>query len=154
VFLDRFLIASFLSLGAVTLYTVPYEVMTRLRIIPSSLASTLYPALSESSKEEEKTNLNSLYEGSVRYLLLALLPCVAFLLVLSPDILALWMGSQFAKETSTVLQILALGAFANALTYVPYTALQALGRPDLTAKFHLLEVPVYVGLCIFLIPRW
>ena len=154
VFLDRFLIASFLSLGAVTLYTVPYELMTRLRIIPSSLASTLYPALSESSKEEEKTNLHSLYEGSVRYLLLALLPCAAFLLVLSPDILALWMGSQFAKEASTVLQILAVGAFANALTYVPYTALQALGRPDLTGKFHLLEVPVYVGLCIFLIPRW
>lgn len=154
VFLDRFLIASFLSLGAVTLYTVPYEAMTRLRIIPSSLASTLYPALSERGKEEEKTNLQGLYEGSVRYLLLALLPGVAFLLVLSPDILTLWMGGQFAKDASAVLQILAVGAFANALTYVPYTALQALGRPDLTGKFHLLEVPVYVGICIFLIPRW
>jgi O-antigen/teichoic acid export membrane protein len=154
VFLDRFLIASFLSLGAVTLYTVPYEAMTRLRIIPSSLASTLYPALSERGREEEKTNLQGLYEGSVRYLLLALLPCIAFLLVLSPDILTLWMGGQFAKDASAVLQILAVGAFANALTYVPYTALQALGRPDLTGKFHLLEVPVYVGICIFLIPRW
>ena len=154
VFLDRFLIASFLSLGAVTLYTVPYEAMTRLRIIPSSLASTLYPALSERGREEEMTNLQGLYEGSVRYLLLALLPCVAFLLVLSPDILTLWMGGQFAKEASGVLQILAVGAFVNALTYVPYTALQALGRPDLTGKFHLLEVPVYVGICIFLIPRW
>src|SRR5207237_9311517 len=110
--------------------------------------------LSERSKEEEKTNLQSLYECAVRFLLLALLPGVSFLLVLSPDILTLWMGGQFAKDASAVLQILAVGAFANAMTYVPYTALQALGRPDLTGKFHLLEVPVYLGICIFLIPRW
>jgi O-antigen/teichoic acid export membrane protein len=27
---------------------------------------------------------------------------------------------------------------------IPYTLLQALGRPDLTARFHLIELPVYV----------
>src|SRR5262249_499457 len=47
VYVDRVLIASFVSLGAVTLYTVPFEMMTRLRVIPSSLAATLYPAFSE-----------------------------------------------------------------------------------------------------------
>jgi O-antigen/teichoic acid export membrane protein len=154
VFLDRVLIASFLSLGAVTLYTVPFEAMTRLRIIPSSLVSTLYPALSERGTEEEETNLQRMYEGSLRYLLFALLPGIAFLLVLGPDLLTLWMGAKFAKDTTIVLQLLAVGSLANALSYVPYTALQALGRPDLTGKFHLLELPVYIGICLFLIPRW
>jgi O-antigen/teichoic acid export membrane protein len=154
VYLDRMLIASFVSLAAVTLYTVPYEAMTRLRIIPSSLVGTLYPAFSERGSEEQRAQLQRLYEGSVRYLLLLVVPGILYLVVLGPDLLRLWMGTSFADQASTVLQILALGVLANALAYVPYNLLQALGRPDLTGKFHVLELPVYVALCTALIPRW
>jgi O-antigen/teichoic acid export membrane protein len=154
VYLDRVLIASFVSLAAVTLYTVPYEAMTRLRVIPSSLASTLYPAFSERGMEGHEAKLQWLYAGSLRYLFILLLPGVLFLLVFGSDLLSLWMGGQFAQQTAAILQILAVGALANALAYVPYNALQALGRPDLTGKFHLLELPVYVLLCGVMIPRW
>jgi O-antigen/teichoic acid export membrane protein len=154
VYLDRVLIASFVSLAAVTLYTVPYEAMTRLRIIPSSLVGTLYPAFSERGSEEQRIQLQQLYEGSVRYLVLLLVPGILFLVVLGPDLLTLWMGPSFAQQTSVVLQVLALGVLANALAYVPYNLLQALGRPDLTGKFHVLELPLYVVLCALLIPRW
>src|SRR6266849_2187845 len=154
VYLDRMLIASFVSLAAVALYTVPYEAMTRLRIIPSSLVGTLYPAFSERGSEEQRVQLQRLYEGSVRYLLLLVVPGILFLVVLGPDLLRLWMGPSFAQQASVVLQILALGALANAVAYVPYNLLQALGRPDLTGKFHVLELPLYVVLCIVLIPHW
>ncbi len=154
VYLDRVLIASFVSLGAVTLYTVPYEAMTRLRIIPSSLVTTLYPAFSERSVGEEKSHLQRLYEVSVRYLLLVLVPGILFLVVFGPDLLTLWMGASFASQATAVLQILALGVLLNSLASVPYNALQALGRPDLTGKFHLFELPVYVVLCLLFIPRW
>lgn len=154
VYLDRVLIASFVSLGAVTFYTVPFEAMSRLRIIPSALVGTLYPAFSERSREDHRRSLDDLYERSVRYLLLLLLPGTLYLLVLGPDLLGIWMGTSFASQTTSVLQILAFGVLVNALAFVPYSLLQALGRPDLTGMFHLLELPVYVGLCIFLIPRW
>jgi len=154
VYLDRVLIASFVSLAAVTLYTVPYEVMTRLRIIPSSLVATLYPAFSERGSEGQRVPLERLYEGSVRYLALVLVPGILFLFTLGPDLFGLWMGSAFEGQTSIVVQILAVGVLANALAYVPYNLLQALGRPDLTGKFHLLELPLYVALCVVLIPRW
>lgn len=154
VYLDRVLIASFLSLAAVTLYTVPYEAMTRLRIIPSSLVTTLYPAFSERGMDGHEAKLHRLYEGSLRYLLILMLPGVLFLLVFGTDLLSLWMGSQFAQQTATILQILSVGALTNAIAYVPYNALQALGRPDLTGKFHALELPFYVLLCIVLISRW
>ena len=154
VYLDRVLIASFISLAAVTLYTVPYEVMTRLRVIPSSLVGTLYPAFSERSGENERAQLDWLYEGSVRYLVILLLPLVLFLFVLGPDLFGIWMGRSFAAQTSGVVVILAVGVLANALAYVPYNLLQALGRPDLTGKFHLIELPIYAALCLVLIPRW
>ena len=154
VYLDRMLIASFVSLGAVTLYTVPYEVMTRLRLIPSSMMSTLYPAFSERGLEGQQAHLQHLYERTVRYLLLVLLPAVTFLVLLGSDVLTLWMGSGFARQTVAVIEILALGALANGMAYVPYNILQAVGRPDLTGKFHLLELPFYVGLCFAFVPRW
>ncbi len=154
VYLDRILIASFLSLSAVTLYTVPYEMMTRLRIIPSSLVSTLYPAFSERGTEGQKAQLQRLYEGSVRYLLLVMLPCILFLLVFGADLLSLWMGKQFAQQTSVVLQILGFGVLLNCMANIPYNALQALGRPDITGKVHLLELPFYLVICMVLIPHW
>ena len=154
VYLDRMLIASFVSLGAVTLYTVPYEVMTRLRLIPSSMMSTLYPAFSERGVEGQQAHLQHLYERTVRYLLLVLLPAVTFLVLLGSDVLTIWMGAGFARQTVAVLEILALGALANGMAYVPYNMLQAVGRPDLTGKFHLLELPFYLALCFAFVPRW
>jgi O-antigen/teichoic acid export membrane protein len=154
VYLDRVLIASFVSLAAVTLYTVPTEVMTRLRIIPSSLVTTLYPAFSERGTGNQREQLQRLYTGSVRYLLMAMLPGILFLVVFGTDLLSLWMGPQFAKQTSLVLQILGFGILLNCMANIPYNALQALGRPDITGKFHLLELPLYIALCVVLIPRW
>jgi O-antigen/teichoic acid export membrane protein len=154
VYLERVLIASFVSLSAVTLYTVPFEAMTRLRIIPAALVGTLYPAFSERGTEGEGDQLQRLYERSVRYLLLLLVPGIVFLFVLGPDLIAVWMGPAFSRETAAVMRILAVGILANALAPVPYNLLQALGRPDLTGKFHLLELAPYVALCALLIPRW
>lgn len=154
VYLDRMMIASFVSLEAVALYTVPYEAMFRLRIIPTSLVTTLYPAFSERGAEKNDAQLQRLYEGSVRYLLLVAVPPFVVLGLLGKDLISLWMGSSFASHVSSVLQILALGVFLNALSGIPYNSLQALGRPDLTGKFHLLELPVYILLCVLLIPRW
>lgn len=154
VYLDRVFIASFVSLAAVTLYTVPFEAMTRLRIIPAALVGTLYPAFSERGGEDHAEGLQLLYERSVRYLLLVLLSGTMFLFVLGPDLFRLWMGAPFAQRTTSLVRILVLGIFANALAPIPYNLLQALGRPDLTGKFHLAELPLYVLLCVLLIPRW
>ncbi len=154
VYLDRVLIGSFLSLAAVTMYTVPTEVMTRLRVIPSSLVTTLYPAFSQRGVEGQEAQLERLYEGSVRYLVLLLVPPILFLVVLGSDLFGLWMGTRFAQQTTAVVQILAVGVLANALAYVPYSLLQAVGRPDLTGKFHLAEFAFYLVFCTVLIPRW
>ncbi|MGC2194103.1 MAG: flippase [Terriglobales bacterium] len=154
VYFDRVLIASLVSLGAVTLYTIPYEMMTRLRVIPSSLAATLYPAFSERGTKGQELYLQQLYERSIRCLLLLLLPATIFLVLLAPDLLTIWLGQALNHETATVMEILGFGVLANGLSYVPYNMLQAVGRPDITGKFHLIELPPYLLLCLVLIPRF
>jgi O-antigen/teichoic acid export membrane protein len=153
-YLDRVLIASFTSLSAVTLYTVPFEVAARIQIIPMSLAGTLYPAFSERGSQNARHQLQPLYERSLRYLVVLVVPCVLYLLVLGPDLFSIWMSPPFAQQTSKVVRILALGALANSLAYLPYSLLQALGRADLPGKFHLLELPLFLATSAVLVWRW
>ena len=152
-YLDRAFIASFLSLAAVTIYTVPTEVTTRLRIIPASIVSTLYPAFSERSGGE-RVDLGSIYSRSVRFLLLLLVPVFSLLILLGPDLLSIWMGPSFAERGGFVLQIMTAGAFLNCMAYVPYSLLQSVGKPDITGKLHVLEIPGYVLLCFVLTKRY
>jgi len=154
VYLDRVLIASFNSLSAVALYIVPYEVMTRLRIIPSSLVTSLYPAFSERTHQDSRTQLETLYRQSIRYLLPLLLPGILILVILGSDLLEIWMGAAFAAQTTSALKILAFGVLANGMAFIPFNILQAVGRPDLTGKFHILELPAYLVLCLALIPHF
>src|SRR2546422_3399594 len=46
VYLDRFMIAALRSVAAVAYYAAPYEMVTRLWIVPTSLVTTLFPAFS------------------------------------------------------------------------------------------------------------
>lgn len=154
VYLDRVLLARFVSLAAVAIYTIPYEASTRLRILPASAVSTLYPSFSERSVGPDPAAVPRLYAGVIRYLSIVLLPCFGFLIVFGPEVMRVWMGAGFAAESGRVLQLIAIGGAVNALAYIPFVALQGLGRPDLPAKIHVLEVPFYCVVCLLLIPRF
>jgi O-antigen/teichoic acid export membrane protein len=66
-------------------------------------------------------------------------------IVLLDPFLRVWVGEDIAQSSAPVGVVLLVGMWVNSLAFVPYAFLQAQGRPDLTAKFHLLEVPPYVG---------
>ena len=58
--------------------------------------------------------------------------------------ITLWLGAEFADNSSFVLQWLAVGVFINSIAQIPFALVQGAGRPDLTAKMHLIELPFYV----------
>jgi O-antigen/teichoic acid export membrane protein len=154
VYLDRFLIGSLLSMSAVAYYSAPYEIVTRLVIIPASLTKTLFPAFSALEGVEDKQRLGVLFARSIKYLLIALGPLVLLIGLLARSILQIWLGVDFAKESTLILQILSFGVLINSLALIPFTLLQGIGRPDLPAKFHLLELSIYVGTAWLLISQW
>jgi O-antigen/teichoic acid export membrane protein len=155
VYLDRMMIAALISLQAVTIYTIPTEIFNRMGILPSCLMATLFPAFSgHGAVSSGRAQLNRLFGLTTKYLLLVFLPLFAYLVVNASDILTVWMGEHFAREGTLVLQVLACGALLNFLARLPFASIQALGRPDVTGKLHLFELPLYIVLCLLLIPRW
>jgi O-antigen/teichoic acid export membrane protein len=140
---DRFFIGALLSVAAVAYYATPYEVVTKFWLIPGALMSVMFPAFS-TSFVQDRTRTARLYGRSVKYLLLVLFPMVLLVVVLAQEGLRLWLGAEFAQHSARVLQWLAIGVFINSLAQVPFAVLQGVGKPDLTAKLHTIELPLYL----------
>ena len=141
--LDRFLIGAVLTMAAVSYYATPYEVVIRLLIIPGALMGVMFPAFT-TILTQDKDRAAFLYGKTIKYIFLLLFPAVLVIVTFANEGLNLWLGSEFADNSTLVLQILAVGVFLNAHASVPFGLVQSAGRPDLTAKLHLLELPLYL----------
>ena len=153
VYVDRFLIGIFASMAAVTYYTTPYEMATKLWLVPAALTGVLFPAFSTSFVQDRARALR-LYHRGLRYMFLALFPVVLIATALAPLAFKIWLGNDFALHSAPVFQWLVIAVFINCLANIPFAYLQALGRPDLTAKFHLIELPIYAVFLILMIQRY
>ncbi len=150
-YLDRVFIAVLLSMTALAYYTGPYQLLGAFWVLPASLVATLFPAFSSLDASGDRLMIQKLYARSLQLLLLTVGPVVLLAIFFARTILRMWLGADFAEQSTLVLQILLFGALINSLALVPYTLLRSLGHPDLTAKFHLLELPVFVGMAWFLV---
>lgn len=144
VYLDRFMVGVLLSMTAVTFYAAPYEVVARLALVPAGIVGALYPAFSQLSGRSDGTQAERLAARSLKMVIVVLAPILVLVLAGAHDGLRLWLGAEYAARSGLALQILAIGVLVNAAAHVPYGLLQSMGRPDLPARFHLLELPVQV----------
>jgi len=150
VYLDRFLIGGLLSVAAVAYYATPYEVVTKLLIIPAALAGVLFPAFS-TGFTQDRSHTELLFSRGVKYIFLSLFPISLLIVTLASEGLDLWLGAEFAKNSTRVLQWLTVGVFINSLAQMAFALIQGTGRPDLTAKLHLIELPFYLVMVWWLI---
>lgn len=143
VYMDRFLIGALISVTAVAYYTTPYEIITKLGLIPGALVSVLFAAFSTTLVQDRARTARLLSRG-INYIFLAIFPLSLIIVTLAHEGIALWLGAEFADNSAFVLQWLTVGVFVNSLARVPYALVQGAGRPDLTAKMHLVELPFYL----------
>jgi O-antigen/teichoic acid export membrane protein len=153
VYFDRFLLGAWISVAAVTFYVTPYEVVTKLLVIISAVVQVLFPAFSMSFCADRE-RLSLLYSRAIRFLLFAFFPVVLAIILFSRIGLSLWLTPDFAEKSTRVAQWLAIGIFLNAPGQIAYILLQAGGRPDLTAKLHLVETPLYLAALFVGVKFW
>ena len=150
-YLDRFLIGSLRTLEEVTFYTAPYDVASRLLFIPAGLAGVLFPLYSGLASRGDRAGIGRSTSAALRWTAILMAPLAALVVVAAPELLSLWLGPEFAARSTTVLRLLAVAAFVNALGFPAVALVEGVGRPDLVAKFHLVELPVYVGVAVVLV---
>ena len=150
---DRFIVAAALGVSVVTYYAAPNELVTKLWLFTAAIHPVFFPALATTGARDSARTV-MLFDRMLRLTFAALfLPALLFVL-LAPDILGIWLGPSFVLQSTSVLQILAIAVFVNTLGQGGMTFIHALGRPDLTGKFHLLELPLYAAALWVLLPRY
>lgn len=138
---DQFLIGALLGPSAIAHYVVPMSLAMRSQVVASALASALFPRMSRESGADA-AELNRRASVALSYGFSAICgPAI----ILAEPFLRLWLGPDFAAQAGPVARILLIGAWLNGLAFLPFGMLQAQGRPDVTAKVHLLEVVPFIA---------
>jgi O-antigen/teichoic acid export membrane protein len=163
IYMDRVLIGFLLgrttpssgvsSTTEVAYYATPFEIVTRIWLVPASLQSVLFPAFARDLRTE-KARAARVYERGLAYLFAALFPIILVVIALAPDGLRFWLGPEFASHGSRVAQWLAVGVFINGLANVPFGLLHGAGRPQWTALLHVLEMLVYLPILWVMVSRF
>lgn len=150
VYMDRFIIGAMLSTSIVAYYVTPYEMVIRLWTIPAAIVTVLFPIFS-TPKGEDIKHITMIYSLGGRAILGVLTPIILVLIVFAEEGLRFWLDDSFSQQSTVVLQYLAIGVYVNSYAQVPFAFIQGQGRADITAKLHLLELPIYLALMFWLL---
>lgn len=153
VYLDRFFIGALVSISAVAYYATPYEVVTKLWVIPSAIVAVLFPAFAATVGNNPR-RAEALFIRGVKYSFLALFPITLIIVIFARDALSLWLSPEFSRNSTVVLQWLAIGVFVNSLARIPLVLVQGAGRPDLISKICLLQLPFYLPAGFWLVKNY
>jgi O-antigen/teichoic acid export membrane protein len=148
--LDRFVIGAVASMAMVAYYTAPWEAVTKLWLVPGALTGVLFPAFA-TSRASDPAVARTLYERGLKSTLVVLLPVVVVVVGFAHEGLTAWLGPAYAAQSTPVLRWLAVGVLINSVGYIPFALLQGSGRPDVTAKLHLAELPLYLAVLWWLV---
>lgn len=150
---DRFYIGSIISVSSVAFYSTPYELVSKLFIIPSSIMNVLFPEFA-SRYERNSSETSLMMSKTIKYIILIMFPVVLLIVVGARDFLRIWLGVEFSSNSYQVMQLLTIGVFINCIAMVPFNFLQSIGKPYLTSMFHLLELIVYIPMLVYFVKNY
>ncbi len=140
--LDRLVIGSLFGVKAVAYYSVPYNLVQKIQVVPNAVGRALFPRLSNQAPGDAMI----LAARSVRLIGICMTLIIPPAILLVGPFLKLWVGAEVASHATPVGQIILLAIWINGLSFVPSSFLQAQGRPDVVAKFKLLTIVPFVYL--------
>jgi O-antigen/teichoic acid export membrane protein len=141
--MDRFFLAYLVSSLVVAYYTTPFDIITRLSIIPLAIIGVMFPAFSAEFQVDRKRTVR-LYKITLLFTTLLMVLPVVLIIILAKPGLSLWLDPDFAEKSFRMTQIIAAGMFIEGINQVPVALIQGTGRADITGKIILLVLPVYI----------
>lgn len=151
---DRFIIGARLGAVAVTVYSVPTQITSRLSPVAGALGNAIFPRFVAAQVAADRAEANRLMDRGVLTLFGIFTVPVAAALCLMEPALRLWVGDAVGVPAAPVGRILLVTAWVNVFGQVGYWRLQAEGRPATVAWITLAEVPFYLAALYLLLARY
>lgn len=142
VYLDRFIIATYITVSAVAIYGTPLEIVLKVGMIATAISGVLYAAISNSIEHDRKQTEQIINRGLDATTLFSY-PVIITLVLFADEGLTWWVGEVIAQEGAIVMQVVALGVLFMCSTNLSIAYLHSTERPQITAKAHLIEFILY-----------
>ena len=143
-YIVRFVISFFLGPEAVTYYTVPSKLVGAIGGIASSSISAIFPFSSQLSAANNDAEIKTLFLKSSRIFIAIIFPISFFICIFSRQILTLWMGAEFAKNSWLVLTIICFSSFIGGLSAIPNLIILGRGNSKLIGLFSIFTIILYI----------
>jgi O-antigen/teichoic acid export membrane protein len=151
--LDTVLLLSMQGAAAVGIYAAAAKLVKVTSYFSRAFSDALYPELSKRAASQDRKLLGETYGQSMKWLMITVVPFVAFAMVQSAGIMRTLYGPDFV-EASVVFVIFAWRAALGFFTQFCGTALYALGRQRLVFKATGAGLIISLMLFAILIPRY
>lgn len=138
---DRLAIGGTIGAAAVSVYTIPFNLMSRVIIVPHSLAPVLFPRFAFL----EKPDRDDLALHGLQAVATIVTPILIGAVMLVDPFFTLWIGRELAEAALPVAYMFTMGFWFYCVGYPAMSVLQASGRPDLVSKVLAAELIPFIG---------
>ncbi|OES44937.1 flippase [Domibacillus iocasae] len=148
--LDIILISYFINPAAVGMYNVAVSIAERLWVFSQPVSAALFPRISATKGEKERTELTTMVARNVLYLS-AVFAVIFF--ILSDFIVYLLFGTEY-KAASSTIKILLVGITLFSAERILSNDLAGRGKPEINLYTSLVTVACNLVLNILLVPKF
>jgi O-antigen/teichoic acid export membrane protein len=142
--LDRYFVGVHVNPKLVAYYTTPVEVLGKVAIIPHSISTVIYPALSSIGSLTNKGK--ALIIEATRIKMVFLFITLSLISFYSFELLSLWINSDFAQESYYLTIIFCCTMYVRNMAAIPVTVLNSQSKPHYAAFLHIVEIALYFTL--------
>ena len=142
---DRFVISHLLGAALVAFYTVPFEFLVRLLILPGAIGTTLLPRLAR-SHTSDPAQARAIFRSGLKITFLLMTGLAVVCSLIAYPLMARFLAPGFADRAIGVVVILSVGVVINGLSYIPYTALHSMRIARPVGLLHCAELVIYLPL--------
>lgn len=150
IYADKFIISANIGLLQLAYYVAAYDLISRASVVYGSLSAAFFPAFSYWYKNRRVEQLQEAINALYMLITLLMAGVVIGTLVFSEYILDIWVNSEYAENSTRLLNVLSLGVFFQALAIVPLRVLTATAYEKSVAIIYILFSVLYLGLSIYI----
>jgi O-antigen/teichoic acid export membrane protein len=150
--IDKVTIGFFWSSTDVGYYTGASRILELLLMIGLAVSTLTFPAFSKMHSEGNLDEVRDKTRKAERYISMIAFPAVTLIWVFAPEVCMIILGGEEFKIAGDILRLLSVSTLIILLNEIYFSQINAVNRPDLSAKLWAISLSVNIAFLLLLVP--